>query len=866
MVGVGQFLQEPYSWLFGIILAITGLIIVSMFTWILEEFIFTPAREYFRKLTTERKISSPTATYEIIEPKAPVEKFYVNAFEQQEGKSHLITDIAEVERTHTYLTERCRSVSDDIPAGWEQLSLEMVEQKIFGVNLESYTRPDNPEYDSDVNGGSNDLGVDSYIIQSTPTGLNYGITLIQSKWHNLNRTNRLYTHDQHDVLDKLNGAATYIHAEAQGISTNSQLSSGETRFLRPLCYAWKRMLENYYKEVSDITYVPPPRISLVLVHHRAPNTQGNRTSFGEKKKLYKANTIDANRAYQILNSTPGVQIMSDRAPKHIRFEERELTSNLLLSEEEMDVYVGAISGLALCELYRSLEFGDAIKRDFGVLQMNVRRRLEWESSLENPLRDYRDTTDVAESINTSMAETIRDEKHRFVAYNNGITLVCSEFKKYGTYRRIRTPQIVNGGQTTEVLFELFRNAGGIESEDYIALKQLKVPIKVIDLKGKVGIEFETTAANIARRVNHQNPTDARALYSNDPRFGQLKSFWDSKTVKVFLGVKENEWKFLEKISEQGGEAQRSITDYMDSSGIKRKMEIDTDFGLLRWALLGAGALAAANKKRIWSNRLSIFHVKDSSPSYSELNESETLLATEPFCLLGTDQDLFDEALFAKIIYEELMTLRTKASTKKKKGFDEISDESERALRKMTLGAIAYPYFTLLAVNEVLRIRCENLHLTHTLEEKRKILVSYILGENRDSAGARANKWPFITRQSRDISKKWSSMKYRENTSLSYMRTFTIEKEMTEKNAIYAIIELTTKNISELIYSYGPDFAPAWRNNRQESKKLLNDLIEKVSSGSDHKRLMSIPFGNELVSKQTNAFDTTLTTILTMLDL
>ena len=857
------------TWILAIIGTILGTIFGTIFV--------TEVLPWIKDKLAERNITIAQINNIIIPKSAQTSEYLQYAFENSRPTAHEIDDVDRIKEIHTFLEEKSSNYHEDVPKGWEYLSLDIVEAKMFGVFKDSITAEDNMLYISDINGqpgASNDFGVDSYIIQKNPKEEHYGITLIQSKWRSLT-TNGYFRPEPSDPLDKLNRGAKYIDSFdfRQKIEVEGKLTNGEINFLRPLVENWKSLKSVYHDESAADRILIAPRIRLVLVCHRIPDT-GASGGYQTTEKLYNAVTIDAEEAHKVLSEQSGLQILMDTQAKDIRLPSTQITANLLSSSHEMDLYIGSITGLQLCNLYQSSSFKDTPKRDFGLLQMNVRRRLSWDAKVRAE-KDIREIKKIPESINSGMRETIENSKsrHRFIAYNNGITMVCSEFKQLSsTSRRIRTPQIVNGGQTTEVLFEYFMKseAGDPENPYTQILEEIMVPIKVIDTKGKRGIEFQRIAADIAQRVNHQNPTDARELYSNDERFVKLKSYFRTKSPSFFLGVKKGDWEWLvnEADSKQKGSKEKlSMYKYRKTA---RQLDISTDFGLLRWAILGGGSLAAARKQDIWLHKLAIFHTDTSIPPYSALPESQIVLdpTKPPFCLNANDDELFDGVLFTKIIKEEIDALNSKMNYKKS-GFSILSDDEEGRRRKFSLGAIIYPLFTLLAVNEVLRIRCVDLNLTKptgSISKARAELVSYVLGGNRDSASSRANTWPFFERANRSLSKSWSDVISIERSSLNLMRPFEIKENMSPEDSMLAVIELTTTNLCKILYQKGSIWDKSWRNSKEMITEVLDELLDEVSSGPEFCRLMSIPLGKNLESKQISSFNKALITLAGVLGL
>ena len=801
----------------------------------------------------------------IIIPKdAEYQEYLDYAFHNETSRSGVL-EPKEAKEVHAFLAVKCAELhSTELDRGWEELSLSIVEHKLFGVHRESITSDENQDYVRRCYGKKSDMGVDSYIIQKDSGREHYGITLIQSKWHDLTE-HGFFRSDNFDVISKLAAAAKYIHVQSTGVELDNGYRLEEIKFLSGLVNNWRTLTQDYHRDSQDDKYKIPPRIRLVVVHHRGDQS----VQWSTMERQEKAVSIDAIQAKEILQESEQIfNILSSAKPKKVDIQYTKMTSNLISTNDDMDVYVGGISGLQLALLYQSPDFTEA-RKDFGVLQMNVRRRLS--DKTESDTADFRDDVDVPKSINSSMRETIEGLNgqlpHRFVAYNNGITIVCSDFKEISTnVRQIKSLQIVNGGQTTEMMFDYYKNG----KEDLI--RNIMVPIKVISLKGKVGMHFINTSSDVAARVNHQNPTQPRQLHSNDPRFLYLEKAWGRRTPKMYLGVKENEWEQLSEAEDEEKDKIKKGTgkrkkDYM-YSGTARKIDLE-QLGQIRWAILGGGAIPAASKEQIWPNRVSIFNTRNSTPPYYGLPASSTVFDEsdyEPFTLLEDEEGFFDDVMFAKILHEELKIL------KKKKGYftkaaNELTDELERQKRVKTTESIAFPLFNILAINEVLRVRCSSEFLkndTASMEENRQHLLTFFLGEERSISSSRANTWPFYTDSSRSLQKKWDDLVAREPTSFNILRRFVHPAKSSHEESLFAVVELVTTNLRKIIYDAG--LTPkAINRNKTSARNILNELIKTVKSGDENKRLLSIPLGDPLKTNQIDKFESTMNALRTFLE-
>ena len=112
-------------------------------------------------------------------------------------------------------------------------------------------------------------------------------------------------------------------------------------------------------------------------------------------------------------------------------------------------------------------------------------------------------------VNAGILETIIKDPARFLAYNNGITIVAEEVKFNKDSDRILSIQglqIVNGGQTTASIHrakkELHADLGGV----YVQAKITVVPSEV----------FESVVPDISRYSNTQNKVTEVDLGANHP--------------------------------------------------------------------------------------------------------------------------------------------------------------------------------------------------------------------------------------------------------------------------------------------------------------------------------------------------------------
>lgn len=126
------------------------------------------------------------------------------------------------------------------------------------------------------------------------------------------------------------------------------------------------------------------------------------------------------------------------------------------------------------------------------------------------------------AVNKGIVETLRKEPEHFLAFNNGLVLVCDEaaFERADDGNLglsfLKGLQIVNGGQTTSSIYFASRDDRTID------LSHVMVPAKIIILKGSHDDARERLISNVSRYANSQNAVKMSDLSANRPFHVQLE--------------------------------------------------------------------------------------------------------------------------------------------------------------------------------------------------------------------------------------------------------------------------------------------------------------------------------------------------------
>lgn len=196
--------------------------------------------------------------------------------------------------------------------------------------------------------------------------------------------------------------------------------------------------------------------------------------------------VDVNYLYNISEQS--------RIPIEICFGEDGIKVPCLTAETESDeyqAYIAIMPGQGLANLYE--RFGARL------LEQNVRSFLQFTGK-----------------INKGIRNTIMNEPHMFLAFNNGIAATADhiELDASGRYiSKISNLQIVNGGQTTASIYHTWK-------KDKADISNIFVPLKLSVIKNEK--EFSIIVSQISRYANTQNKVNDADFTANNPFLIELE--------------------------------------------------------------------------------------------------------------------------------------------------------------------------------------------------------------------------------------------------------------------------------------------------------------------------------------------------------
>lgn len=148
-------------------------------------------------------------------------------------------------------------------------------------------------------------------------------------------------------------------------------------------------------------------------------------------------------------------------------------------------------------------------------------------------------------VNNEIYTTIKTSPEKFIILNNGITIVCDDYKVNNTKISINNPQIVNGCQTSHIIFDA--NKAGLD------VSNVPVSIRFISTTD------ENIVNEIVRGTNRQNIVLEEA-------FETTKKF--HKDMEEFFSV------YSQNINFQTIYYERRSKQYLDNPTIKQTQKIN----------------------------------------------------------------------------------------------------------------------------------------------------------------------------------------------------------------------------------------------------------------------------------------------------
>jgi hypothetical protein len=154
------------------------------------------------------------------------------------------------------------------------------------------------------------------------------------------------------------------------------------------------------------------------------------------------------------------------------------------------------------------------------------------SLFDDNVRDYQGEN----AVNSEIYSTIQREPSKFILFNNGITIVCDEFKTSTKKITIKNPMIVNGCQTSHVIFNAYKKG--------LDISKIPINIKVIWTR-----DINITN-DVVRSTNRQSQVLEESFETTKPFHQRLEEFFNaysSQVVKLYYERRSKQYRHLHTV-------------------------------------------------------------------------------------------------------------------------------------------------------------------------------------------------------------------------------------------------------------------------------------------------------------------------------
>jgi hypothetical protein len=209
--------------------------------------------------------------------------------------------------------------------------------------------------------------------------------------------------------------------------------------------------------------------------------------------------VDANKLENIYKE------VKNKVTKEINFEKHTPLPKI---EGVKEAFIGI---LPLVEFFKLIEDTDG----------KIQKTLFYDN-----VRDFQGLNPVNKEIQETLKS--KDKQLQFPILNNGVTLVAKSLNKVGTYFKVKDFQIVNGCQTSHILYN---NKSGIDSSNTF------VPIKIISTDNQDVIN------DIIKATNRQTEVKLEAFEALKDFHKKLQTFYDTfpKESKIYYERRPREY-------------------------------------------------------------------------------------------------------------------------------------------------------------------------------------------------------------------------------------------------------------------------------------------------------------------------------------
>ncbi len=341
-----------------------------------------------------------------------------------------------------------------------------------------------------ITDGEHDHGIDAIYIDDTSDGNHVHLFQMKCKGEFKNATKNFPS----DTIGNIVAYITHVRGKNKGVFKDSNNRAKQKTF-----------------DAMDALQQPRSKIIIHLVGNMDKMTD-NQTEYA--CEAFKPHDVE-NFEMHDLKSLADLFFRKD-----VKILDKKIQTFGDSLEHKNDNIKGLVCTVAATEIVKMIELkNDSKNVDYDIFDKNVRVYLKQRNKINKKIT----------------ASAIADNNHMFWYQNNGITMTCDKiidgFKMNSRMIELKNVQIVNGGQTSNSLFEAAKT-------NFEKIKNVLLLVRIIETKDE-DIKF-----SIAESTNSQTPINSRDLKANHYRQKNIQEFF--REHRYFYESKAREFEDKEK--------------------------------------------------------------------------------------------------------------------------------------------------------------------------------------------------------------------------------------------------------------------------------------------------------------------------------
>lgn len=403
------------------------------------------------------------------------------------------------------------------------------------------------------------------------------------------------------------------------------------------------------------------------------------------------------------------------SPQYMGPESRQL-STVSLTDRKNDAYLGYISAGELYTFFHEDRVNSPYisGKNHSLLNSNLRYKLP---TTGDP---------SASKIATGIAQTLKEKPEYFHKFNNGIVIVTSGITEEEGVLILEKPQIVNGGQTTNAIYDFVRKYKAENQGDAPpAFDSALVPVKIISEVDEI------LTSDIARYANRQNPIESRDEHSTDhdqenimfPAFNSFDILWDHKR-----GLRDTLTNDDKDRYQVRGQTWKEVNNtyaakfFLASIGDPVSAYTMGDEGIFSRDNLVKFVFSADRSQELQ---------KAASVDCSRLKKGEELIQF-PNIREGVNEYVHDTILWSTID-KFCDSIKNKYISEKKKHVrDQIGDEEYEVWLERTFALGHWKYAVIMCVNIIIEKHCSDLENEEKVQKRTELRKNLLGGDYTDT--------------------------------------------------------------------------------------------------------------------------------------